>query len=316
MVRTRLRTRMIAGAFVMSLVTAAVARPAAAADGAEGAAPEGASTPPADAAPAVPAPSPSPLPPSSPPPGDPAAGESPAVSAGVPMVAASTQTAQVARYGLGARFRATSVPKWLLGLFLDESVPLSSYTGGLEFFRRSGNFDLVIGVAYQNLSPKDGNWLGAGNPPDTDTDYIQFRNLASYSVDAAFILHTEFNEYVGIHYGGGVGIGIVVGKMLRTSNMAPGCQDNPGSVTDCFPSKLCNVGPCTEGQLHASEGGSDSSDNPSRFSDKHVPAAYPIINLVTGLDVRLPSVPGLAVKIDLGYFLPYFFLGGSVAYQI
>jgi len=233
----------------------------------------------------------------------------------VPMVAASTQEASAARYGLGARFRVTSVPKWLLGLFLDESVPLTSFTTGLEFFRRSGNFDLVLGVAYQNLSPKDGNWLGSGNDPSTETDYIQFRDLASWSADAAFILHTEFSEYVGMHYGGGVGIGIFTGKMLRTSNGSAGCQNDAGSVVNCHPI-VCATGPCTEGQLKATEGGSDSPASPSRFSDNHVPTVYPIVNLITGLDVRLPSVPGLAFKLDLGYFLPYFFVGAGVAYQI
>jgi hypothetical protein len=243
------------------------------------------------------------------------AGDSSAASAGVPMVAASTQAAPAARYGLGARFRVTSVPKWMLGLFLDESVPLTSYTTGLEFFRRSGNFDLVIGVAYQNLSPKDGNWLGSGNDPSTETDFIQFRNLASWSADAAFILHTEFNEYVGMHYGGGVGIGIFTGKMLRTSAGSPGCQADAGSVVNCHPI-VCATGPCTDGQLKSTEGGTDSPGSPSRFSDNHVPTVYPIVNLITGLDVRLPSVPGLAFKLDLGYFLPYFFVGAGVAYQI
>lgn len=313
------RNRLIVGAFVTLLAAVAIVPRAAAAEGSADTAPAA----PAEAPPAIPpSPSPSPVPPaqSSPSPAGPDSSSADATtsSAGVPMVAATTQAAPGARYGVGARFRATSVPKWLLGLFLDESVPLSSYTGGVEFFRRSGNFDLVLGVAYQNLSPKDGNWLGHGNPPDIDTDFVQFRNLGSYSVDAALILHTEFNEYVGIHYGGGVGIGIISGKMLKTSNGSPGCLDNPGDPALCHPViPSCDVGPCTEGQLRTTEGGGfDGPTSPVRTVDKRVPAAYPIINLVTGLDVRLPSVPGLAVKIDLGYFLPYFFLGGSVAYQI
>lgn len=236
-------------------------------------------------------------------------------TAGVPMVAASTQATSPAQFGVGARLRLTSVPKWLLGLFLTESVPLTSYTAGLEFFRRSGNFDFVLGVAYQSLSPNAGNWLGKGNDASTETDYVQFDGLGAYSVDAAFILHTEFSEFVGMHYGGGVGIGITSGRMLRTSDGSQGCAQTPGDPTKCYPVK-CPQGPCTEAQLKGTEGGTDSYLSPSRFSDNRVPSVYPIVNVITGLDIKFPSVPRLGVKIDIGYFFPYFFVGPSVAYQI
>jgi hypothetical protein len=238
-------------------------------------------------------------------------------NAGVPMVDAAAQAASPARFGVGARLRLTSVPKWLLGLFLDSSVPLTSYTTGLEFFRRSGNFDFVLGVAYQSLAPNAGNWLGKGNDPSIETDYVQFDGLAAYSVDAAFILHTEFNDTFGMHYGGGVGIGITKGRMLRTSDGTAGCANSPGDPTKCFPIIAgCTRGPCTEAQLRGTEGSMDSPGSPSRFSDGHVPTVYPIVNVVTGLDVRLPNVPGFALKFDIGYFFPYFFFGPSVAYQI
>jgi len=231
------------------------------------------------------------------------------------MVVAAAQAPTAARFGVGARLRLTSVPKWLLGLFLDQSVPLTSYTAGLEFFRRSGNFDFVLGLAYQSLSPNAGNWLGKGNDPSTDTDYVQFDGLASWTFDAAFILHSEFSENFGMHYGGGVGIGIVSGQMLRTSDGSAGCATSPGDPTKCFPI-ACPQGPCTEAQLRATEGGSDSSTMPSRHPDGRVPTVYPIVNLLVGLDVRLPNVPGMAVKFEVGYFFPYFFFGPSVVYQI
>lgn len=239
------------------------------------------------------------------------------MTAEVPMVDAAAQAATAAKFGVGARLRLTSVPKWMLGLFLDESVPLTSYTAGLEFFRRAGNFDFVLGVAYQSLSPNAGNWLGKGNDRSQDTDYVQFDGLASYSVDGAFIMHTEFTESVGMHYGGGVGIGIVTGRMLRTSNGTDGCALSPGDPTKCFPKfDACPQGPCTEAQLKGREGGTDSASSPSRHPDGHVPTVYPIVNLVTGLDIRLPNVPGLAMKFEIGYFFPYFFFGPSVAYQL
>jgi hypothetical protein len=234
--------------------------------------------------------------------------------AGVPMVDAAAQDARGVHYGLGLRGRWATVPSWLLGIFLQEKQSLSSYAVGLEGFRRSGSFDLVLGVGWQALSPPDGNWLGKGKDPATETDYVQFRSLGAVSVDVAFISRTELNPYVFLHYGGGIGIGIITGKMLRTSDGSAGCRDTPGDVTKCHPI-ICTQGPCTEATLAASEGSPDTAQNPSRFQDHNVPPVYPIVNLITGLDFKIPSAPGLEFKIDLGYFFPYFFLGAGTAYQ-
>ena len=234
--------------------------------------------------------------------------------AGVPMVDAATQNARGVHYGLGLRGRWATVPSWLLGIFLKEKQSLSSYAVGLEGFRRSGSFDLVLGVGWQALSPPDGNWLGKGKNPMEDTDYVQFRGLGAVSIDIAFISRTELNPYVFLHYGGGIGLGIITGKMLRTSDGSDGCKTAPGDVTKCHPI-ICTQGPCTEATLANSEGQSDGPQSPSRFQDHNVPPVYPIVNLITGLDFKIPSAPGLEFKIDLGYFFPYFFLGAGTAYQ-
>jgi len=240
------------------------------------------------------------------------------VTGGVPMVDIAKQDATAARYGLGLRARWVSVPSWLLGVFLDQSKSLSSYSIGLEGFRRHGDFDFVLGVAWQSLSPPDGNWLGKGKNPATDTDYIQFRGLGAVSIDAAFILRKDLGQYVTFHYGGGVGLGIVTGKMLRTSDGTDGCASSPGDVTKCYPvlTPPCNSGPCSESQLKASEGNTDTYQHGSRFTYGDFPPVYPILELLTGFDFRIPSVNGLEVKVEGGFFFPYFFAGGGLVYRI
>jgi len=238
--------------------------------------------------------------------------------AGVPMVDIAKQDATAARYGLGLRARWVSVPSWLLGVFLDQSKSISSYSMGLEGFRRHGNFDFVLGVAWQSLSPPDGNWLGKGKNPATDTDYVQFRGLGAVSIDAAFILRKDLGQYVTFHYGGGVGLAIVTGKILRTSDGGGDGANAPGDVTKCFPQLTppCSSGPCSESQLKASEGNQDTYQHGSRFTDGNFPPVYPILELLTGFDFRIPSVDGLEVKVEGGYFFPYFFAGGGLVYRL
>jgi hypothetical protein len=78
---------------------------------------------------------------------------------------------------------------------------------------------------------------------------------------------------------------------------------------------VCKDGKCTEDALKATEknGNSDSPATPHRFREGSIPGAIPLINLVTGIDFRIPTVPGLEIRAEGGFYNA-FFLGGSVAY--
>src|SRR4051794_10338353 len=89
-------------------------------------------------------------------------------AAGTPSIGESAVRAfDQVHYGVGLRMpRWVLVPQWFLGLFTAQNVPLSTFSSfGGEFFRRKGDLDIVLGVSYQNMSPKDGNWLGRGKNP-------------------------------------------------------------------------------------------------------------------------------------------------------
>ncbi len=227
---------------------------------------------------------------------------------------APVPTRPAVQFGMAARGRYVSVPSWFLGLFTKENLPLSSYHAGFEFFRRKGDLDVVIGFAYQGMSPASGNWLGAGENPATKTDYVQFRSLSMWSIDAAFVWRTKFNEYTGMHYGGGLGLGIMSGKMLRTSNGTPGCASDPGNEAACYPI-VCASGPCTEQELRNTEGpGTDASTSPHRFKDGNVPGAIPILNIMAGFDLNFPEVPGLDIRLlEIGFYNA-FFAGMGIGY--
>ena len=216
-------------------------------------------------------------------------------------------------YGVGARLRWVTVPAWMLNLFTERNVPLSSWGTGIEFFRRKANFDFVVSLTYQNMSPRDGNWLGKDNPAAVDTDYVQFNKLAMWGVDASFIWHTMFNEWFGVHYGAGVGLGIVQGQILRTSNWSMCTAENAGDLTQCHPQGATCTGESCQLSPSTLLPGPDSPANPHRFADPNVPPVLPIVNAVVGIDFRLPQVRGWEAKIEGGFYNA-FFLGGGVGY--
>jgi hypothetical protein len=226
-------------------------------------------------------------------------------------------------YGAAFRARWITLPSWFLGMFTKANRPLSSYGVGFEGVRRKRDaenpnrfWEISLGVGYQNMSPPDGNWLGNNHTASADTDWVQFKNLGLWTVDLSVIQRQFFNEVFGVHYGAGLGLGIVQGEVLRTSSA--GCTEK-----DIGNSKLCrpNVclspnGGCKDSELKGTESrplGSDSPANPRRFRETSIPPAIPILNLVFGLDFRIPQAPGLEFRLDAGFFNA-FFLGGGVGY--
>jgi hypothetical protein len=193
-------------------------------------------------------------------------------------------------YGVAARLVWVSVPAWLLHPFASQNVPLSSWGTGIQLFRRKGNFDIALSFNYQNMSPPNGNWLGNGNKPATDTSYLQFHNFALYGIDASFIWHAFFTNWFGMHYGAGVGIGILGGNIQRTKNQNGNCTAaNVGDPTMCTPGPM----------------------PPSALAD--VPPVVPILNAVLGVDFRVPTLRGWEARIEGGFY-DAFFLGGGVGY--
>jgi hypothetical protein len=251
-------------------------------------------------------------------PATPAAGETPVAIAAAPAAAA----ARDAVYGLAFRFRWISVPSWFLGMFTQKNVALSTYGYALEGFRRKRDRDdpnrtweISAAIGYQGMSPSDGFWLGKGKELTQDTDLVQFRNFSLITMDAAFISRQYFSRYFGIHYGAGLGLAVVRGKILRTS-----AQCDPASgqchVQIVQAGYQCG-GPgqaaCTEANLSGSSGQDNGPFDPHRFQETSVPGAVPIINLLFGLDFPIPDAKGLEFRVEGGFY-DAFFIGGTAGY--
>jgi hypothetical protein len=194
-------------------------------------------------------------------------------------------------YGVAAQLRWVSIPSWLLNAFTKHNVPLSSWGTGISAFRRKGNFDIAIAFNYQNMSPADGNWLGSSADPTKDTSFLHFESFAMYGFDFSFIWHAFFTDWFGMHYGGGLGIGIMGGHIQRTKNQNGDCTTaNAGNPT------LCTPGPM-----------------PPFIQSADVPAAVPILSAQLGVDFRVPKLRGWEARLEGGFY-DAFFLGGGVGY--
>ncbi len=197
-------------------------------------------------------------------------------------------------FGLAVRARYVSVPGWLLGFFTKQNVPLETFGHvGIEGFRRAGNFQVTLGLSYQNMSPPDGNWLGSGRDPAVDTRLLRFRGLSLYSADIAFTGQGMLTPWFGLHAGAGLGVAVVRGSVYV--DVSQGCTDaNVGDASQCHPTGItCANGVCTPPPNHAGSGG--------------VLPLLPIVDVLAGVDFRLPDVKGWEAKIEGGFFDAFFF---------
>jgi hypothetical protein len=139
-------------------------------------------------------------------------------------------------FGLGVRFRTIYIPKFVIELFYEEATSSVFKPGfGLELSRRKGNFELVIGVEYENLSPDDGFFLGKDadpNVPEQAPDFVVFDDFSWVAADVAFLFSAPINKKLAFRYGAGLGIGVVLGEVRQTdSTCAAGTDD---IQTDCM----------------------------------------------------------------------------------
>jgi hypothetical protein len=191
----------------------------------------------------------------------------------------------------------------MLNTVTQENQPVTSFGSfGAEVFRRKGGLDIVLGFTYQNITPEDGNWLGKNKDPIKDTDYVQVRDLALLGVDATFVWRTYLSDYFSVHYGAGLGVAFVRGEVLRTSNSTALCNaSNAGRYPECRPA-WCPPTGCTEQMFMEHAGVDGTDDRAGRFKDQDVPGAIPVLQILGGVDFRIPEVKGFEARWQFGFY--------------
>ncbi len=203
-------------------------------------------------------------------------------------------------YALGVHIRPLIVTSDMLAPYLDARTSMESVAVGIEFIYRRRTFDVVTSLDFSWLPVHDGNYLGKGNPVDLDTKYTEFRNLSFLSVDVAIIGHNDLTKWLEIRYGAGLGLGIVFGDVLVTTNN--GCTTaTVNDIAACHPLGVDLTSPNKETQLAATEapGQKDTAQNPHRHSASEKPPAMAVINILAGFRFKL--APRWSIQVEGGF---------------
>jgi len=200
----------------------------------------------------------------------------------------------------GIRAGAAFLPSWLVEAFgLAESPGVIGPVVGVEYtFRRRG-FDIVPSFWWGDY--EGGGLVREDGDPMEDTEYISSTiNVLWFSVD--FLPGYDFNDWLSIYYGGGLGIGITLGDIVRTEAY----RDAGGGWHACE----------SEGSPDGSfceAGGHYNYKVPRQF--KGIWPVYPELNGRVGL--RWKPLRNLVISApDFSVGLPtLFFIGGRIAYM-
>jgi hypothetical protein len=221
---------------------------------------------------------------------------------GGPAQVKATTPTELGKYQLGARVRGIFVTHAMLQPYLaaNTGTSMESWAVGTEFIYRRRSYDVVTSVDFSWLDVHDGNYLGADHDPSLDTHYVQFRGLSFISADVSIIGHTKFSRWLELRYGGGLGLGAVLGDILLTNNGPQCTKQNAADINQCYPVGIRLGQPDTEQKLKATEGtGVDTAQTPHRHVSNDKPPVMGVVNILVGL--RFYPAPHWAITYELGF---------------
>jgi len=209
-------------------------------------------------------------------------------------------------YFAGLFYRHIFVPEFLLNLFLDESTGASNPAFGGEVTYRKDGFDIIGSIWYSSYAV-DGAFRASGDP-DGDTEIIN-SELGVLFVSASFLWSTPFNDIFALEYGVGLGLGVVLGDLVRTE-----AYPEDGGYAACTSVGNPVGGAYCDGpSVGDGEDGGHYGVEARKWSDGgDVPNVIPWL-AVPQIALRIKPIKQLMMRIEGGFGIG-FFLGGAINY--
>ena len=229
-------------------------------------------------------------------------------------------------YFVGARYRGTVIPKFMMNLFVDEGATVYSNTFGFEMDIRKDAFSLIPAITYVEYGTGDILFLQKGKKPEDpgNWSYVNSSLKAIYlSVD--LLWSTQVHKNVDFEYGFGTGIGFIFGDLQNnwvfatptgakpdfTSSGGQGYTKCPGGIPDGFRPPGCNK---------ANHQNSDQDKvgtyvEKSWFSGGSVPNIF-LHLAIPQLGFRFKPVKQFESRLGFGFSLTGFWFGLSADYGL
>ena len=188
--------------------------------------------------------------------------------------------------GVGLRLRGVSVPEGLLELFVEDAAQgVSNFGIGLELSRRRGNFEVQFGVEYEKLDVGKGLWVEKGKSVmGQSVDFVEDDGFGWITAELTFLYHTPIIDQLSVRYGGGAGIGILQGEIVRTDQFCP-----TNDLDSCM----------------------NDTGQPNQQTPYDLPPVFPVVNAIIGVQIRPTNE--IFINVETGIrTIPFF--GATMGY--
>lgn len=215
---------------------------------------------------------------------------------------------------LGAFSRAVIIPGFIQGLFVEGGIDGLNPGVGLEFNWRRNQFNVIAQVWWNN-AVADGFFRASGDLR-TDTEYIDV-DLGVVFINAAFLWSFPLTDWFAFELGFDLGVGFIYGNLVRTE--AYESTSGAGDFQACSgPGDSSDTGGYCEARApdpcYDNRGGHYRCREPNWLTEGgDTPIVIPWISL-PHIALRFKPIRQFQIRIDGGYGLYNFFIGGSLAY--
>jgi hypothetical protein len=212
-------------------------------------------------------------------------------------------------YGIGLRYRAVIVPKFMLNLFADGGRTVLANGIGPEFTIRKNAFEYDFSAWYTSYAMDPTPFKGSSDNAQA-WELVQSKIKVLY-LTADFVWSHDIVPEFAFNYGLGAGLGIVWGDLLRTQAY-PGTNHNDSTGAGYLP---C----AAQGVPNPTFCGTDNNHyagytEPSWANGGSKPVVFPWLVLQTGL--RYKPHRNFIARLDAGFGTSGFFLGLGADYGL
>jgi hypothetical protein len=234
-------------------------------------------------------------------------------------------------YFVGARYRLTVIPQFIINLFVNEGATFVEHTVGAELDMRKDGQSTIPWIAYQSFSTPD--TLFQQKNGDPNAPFAANWSVVNSSLSALFLGLDELwsapldeSHHWDFEYGFGVGIGIVFGSLSNNwvyqNANGPLHSANNGNFSECQAVPMgttgpagCNLGDHKNATIPKVVTNGVPYTEPNWFNGGSVPVLFPHI-AIPQLGIRWKPVKQFESRLTVGFSLTGFFFGISGNYGL
>jgi hypothetical protein len=222
--------------------------------------------------------------------------------------AASADLGEV-EYGVGVRLRSVWIPKSVLQLFVTRAAGgAQNYGIGVDLTRRRGTTELQLGFEFEHVNISQGVWINRNDDvaKGDEADYVlspddstgSGKNFGWFTMEFTFLNHAEITRWLALRYGGGLGLGVLIGEIDHYNILCGPGASNAMPEPGCVPPRFQGTGSYSEGR-----------ETLVKY-DLGTPV-FPVVNAILGLQFRASD--RVTINLEGGIrTLPFFGISSSM----